>query len=1320
MATILLSAAGAAIGGSLGGSVLGLSATAIGRFAGATLGRAIDQRLLGPGSEVVETGRLDRLRLTGVGEGEPVAQVFGRMRVPGHVIWASAFEEHMSESGGGSGKGGPRAPTTRSYSYSVSLALALCEGEITSVGRVWADGVEIGAAELGMTVYTGAPDQGPDPLMEAIEGQGAVPAYRGTAYVVIEDLQLARFGNRVPQFTFEVMRPVQANAPGASHEMPWGIKGVALMPGSGEYALASSQVFREQPDGQAVAANVNTPSGESDMLTSLRALSAELPNCEATSLIVSWFGSDLRCAECEIRPKVEQTSLDGDNMPWESGGVSRAQAMQVPLLEGRPVYGGTPSDASVLEAIAALREAGQKVMFYPFILMDQMPGNALPDPWGEAEQARLPWRGRITTALAPGQPGTTDGTAQAEAEVAAFFGTASASDFTISAAGGVVYSGPDEWSLRRFILHNAALCAAAGGVEAFCIGSEMRALTQIRGANASFPAVAALRALAGEARALLGPDVLISYAADWSEYFGYAPQDGSGDRYFHLDPLWADPEIDFIGIDNYMRISDWRDGDDHADAHWGSLYNLEYLKANIAGGEGYDWYYASEQDRANQIRTPITDAAHSEPWVHRYKDIANWWRNPHYERVNGTRAHAPTVWVPESKPIWFTEIGCAAIDKGTNQPNKFLDPKSSESRMPNHSSGERDELMQLLYLRAMSDYWSDPANNPRSQVYDAPMITTSRSFVWAWDARPYPFFPARDDVWSDGANYAHGHWITGRSAGRSLAGLVAEICQRAGLAPTDFNVENLHGYVRGYAIAQPGDARAALQPLMLAHGFDAVEREGVLHFLTRLKPFPGRAAPVLAADELVESDEVDGGLEIRRAGEAELAGRVRLRFMEADGDFEVQAEEAVMADEATHAVSESELALSLTRAEAQGMVRRWLRDARIARETARLALPLSRLAIGAGDLVRLPVGSGAPLYRIDRVETAAGQLLEAARVEPEPARQPRFARGTGHSNAAPATAAATRVAGVFLDLPLIRGDEAPHAPYLAIGATPWRGDVALYSATDDEGFRLNTVIGQPALMGITQTPLNAASAGQIDRGPGLEVRLLGANARLESISTAALLGGANLMAIGHENNPDHWELLQFRDAHLLPSGNYRLSHRLRGQAGSDGIMPQQWPTGARVVMLGAQTPRQITLSAQARGVARRYRFGWAGKGYEDPSYREQTHAFNGNGQRPYRPCHLRAKPDGTGGLTLTWIRRTRIEGDGWQGIEVPLGEESEAYLVQVWAQQTLLRETVCASPNWHYPASQRAQDLAAGAQEIRVAQISANFGPGPAARLTPQ
>ncbi|MEZ5884820.1 MAG: glycoside hydrolase TIM-barrel-like domain-containing protein [Paracoccaceae bacterium] len=113
------------------------------------------------------------------------------------------------------------------------------------------------------------------------------------------------------------------------------------------------------------------------------------------------------------------------------------------------------------------------------------------------------------------------------------------------------YHGPAEWSLRRFVLHYAHLCAMAGRVDAIQLGNARADADP--GANDSFPAVAQLVQLAADVRAILGPECKIGYAADWSEYFGYQP--GNGDRFFHLDPLWASPDVDFVGIDNYMPLS---------------------------------------------------------------------------------------------------------------------------------------------------------------------------------------------------------------------------------------------------------------------------------------------------------------------------------------------------------------------------------------------------------------------------------------------------------------------------------------------------------------------------------------------------------------------------------------------------------------------------------------------------------------------------------------------------------------------------------------------------------------------------------------------
>ncbi len=1300
MATIVLSAAGMALGGSVGGSVLGLSAATLGRAAGAALGRSIDARLLGSGSDPVETGRVDRFRLTGAGEGAAVAQLHGVMRLAGQVIWASPFEEHSDTSGGG--KGAPSRPKTTSFSYSVSLAVALCEGPITRVGRIWADGVEIGRDSVSMRVYEGGPAQRPDPKIEAVEGVGMVPGYRGIAYVVIEDLDLGRFGNRVPQLSFEVFRPSAEIDPAAPDDLAHLLRGVALIPGTGEYALATRPLHLSPDFAVRQSANLHTPSGQSDMMESLDALTEELPNCDSVSLVVSWFGDDLRAGHCTVRPKAEQGDLDAEGMRWQVSGLSRGAARLVPRVDGRSVYGGTPADASVIEAIREMNDRGLKVVFYPFILMDQLAGNGLPDPYGRAEQPALPWRGRITTGLAPGQPGTSDRSAAAEAEVAALFGSAAPGDFSAS-DDGPVYHGPEDWGLRRFTLHCAHLCAQAGGVDAFCIGSELRGVTTIRGAGDSFPAVEALRALAADVRAVLGADTRISYAADWSEYHGYQP--GGGTKHFHLDPLWADPEIDFIGIDNYMPLSDWRDGAAHLDAGWGSIYDLDYLTGNVAGGEGYDWYYASEQDRAGQIRSPITDEAESEPWVWRYKDLKGWWGHLHYDRIDGVRGSAPTAWQPRSKPIWFTEIGCAAVDRGTNQPNKFLDPKSSESSLPHHSRGYRDDFIQMQYLRAIHRHFADPAENPVSEVYAAPMVDTARMLVWAWDARPHPWFPADAETWSDGDNWARGHWLTGRSSARPLSAVVEEICGRAGVTRVD--TSHLWGLVRGYVVEETGSARAALQPLMLAYGFDAIERDGVLVFRSR----DGLPVASLDPERLVEIEPGAPVLEIGRAAEAELAGRVRIGFVETSGDYEVASAEAVFPGDAAPTVSRSDLPLALTRAEALRIAERWLAEARLARETAEFALPPSCMGLGAGDVVLMHQGGGCGAWRIDRVEQTGSLAIEAVRVEPglyqphEAAEDPTPARPV---------LPPMPVEAVFLDLPLLTGDEVPHAPHFAATARPWPGTVALLGAPGDADYRLKLTQPQAATIGTTLGPLAAARAGIWDRGPALRVRL--ARGRLASASPDDVLAGANVVAIG-SGDDDLWEVFQFAEAELVAPGVYDLRQRLRGQAGTDGVLPPVWPAGSRLVLLDG-VPQQIELPDSARGLERHYRFGPARRPIDDPSYRYRVRGFDGIGLRPYSVCHLKAGIDQQGLVGVSWIRRSRIGGDSWSGREVPLSEAEERYLVRVTKGGLLRREAEVTAPRWNYDAAQRAADDVAGDFEVEVSQLSEAFGPGPVSTVT--
>jgi hypothetical protein len=1300
MATIVLSAVGASLGAGFGGSVLGLSGAVIGRAVGATIGRVIDQRLMGSGSRAVETGKVDRFRLSGASEGAPIGNVWGRMRIAGQIVWASRFLDQTTTSSSG-GKGAPSQPKVTEHHYSVSLAIALCEGEIARVGRIWADGIEISLSDVTMRVYSGAEDQLPDPKIEAVEGAGQAPAYRGLAYVVFEDLPLAPYGNRVPQFSFEVFRPAQGAGLSGVPDLTTAIQGVALIPGTGEYALATTPVHYSQGLGRNVTANVHVPGGRTDLTVSLKALGEELPNCGSVSVVVSWFGDDLRCGQCSLRPKVEDTAFDGVGMPWRAGGIARAQAQEVVKDGGKPVYGGTPADAAVIEAIRALGTQGKSTVFYPFILMEQLAANGRTDPWtGAADQPALPWRGRITLSLAPARQGSVDGTAAADAEVAAFFGTALPGHFS-HATGKVTYTGPTEWSYRRFILHYAHLCALAGGVGAFCIGSELRGLTQIRGAGGGFPAVAALRQLAADVRTILGPATKIGYAADWSEYAGY--QDGTGDLYYHLDPLWADANIDFVGIDNYMPLSDWRDGTDHADAGWGAIYDIDYLKSNIAGGEGYDWYYASDQERDAQIRTTIVDGTFGEDWVWRIKDIRSWWENTHHDRIGGTRGPR-TDWVPASKPIWFTEFGCAAVDKGTNQPNRFLDPKSSESGLPVYSNGRRDDLIQMQYLRAVVDYWQDPANNPTSGVYGEPMVDMSRAHVWAWDARPFPQFPGNRNLWADGENYARGHWLNGRATAQPLANVVAELCESSGAVAVD--VSGLYGVVRGYMRAENGAGRGALQPLMLAYGFDAIERDGELRFRMR----DGIADVSIGPDDLAVTEETDGWIETQRATDAETIGRVRLGYVEAEGDYETRAVEALHPAGDLQSVSQSEFALALTQSEAQRIAERWLTESRIARDGARLALPPSLGHVGPGDVIAVGPDSRR-LYRIDRAEQAGAIGLEAVRVEPAvyEASDEAEAQITPRSFVPP-----TPVLPLFLDLPLLTGDEVPHAPHLAEAASPWPGSVAVYASDQDAGYVLNRLVTAQSVIGVTETAMGPARSGVWDRSAPVRVRLSGG--ALSSVATTQLLNGANLIAVG-DGSSGNWELFQFADTALVAPDTYELSMLLRGQAGTEESGAAGWPVGSSVVLMNG-APQQITLSANERDLARHYRIGPSLRGYDDPSYTHLVEAFHGVGLRPYSPAHLRAATDTGGDLAVRWIRRTRSGGDSWSGLDVPLGEAYEAYLIRVVQGAAVLREVSVGQPQWTYSVSMMAADAVGSSFEIHVAQLSDTYGPGPFARIT--
>lgn len=144
--------------------------------------------------------------------------------------------------------------------------------------------------------YPGGEAQAVDPFIAARMGAANTPAYRGTAYVVFEELPLSSYGNRLTQLSFEVFRSL------ADPDTAEGLtRAVTMIPASGEFTYAT-QAIRKSSGGATQAENLNALSDTADMRVALDRLQAMAPAVESVSLVLAWFGDDLRAGTCSCAP----------------------------------------------------------------------------------------------------------------------------------------------------------------------------------------------------------------------------------------------------------------------------------------------------------------------------------------------------------------------------------------------------------------------------------------------------------------------------------------------------------------------------------------------------------------------------------------------------------------------------------------------------------------------------------------------------------------------------------------------------------------------------------------------------------------------------------------------------------------------------------------------------------------------------------------------------------------------------------------------------------------------------------------------------------
>jgi hypothetical protein len=382
-------------------------------------------------------------------------------------------------------------------------------------------------------------------------------------------------------------------------------------------------------------------------------------------------------------------------------------------------------------------------------------------------------------------------------------------------------------------------------------------------------------------------------------------------------------------------------------------------------------------------------------------------------------------------------------------------------------------------------------------------------------------------------------------------------------------------------------------------------------------------------------------------------------------------------------------------------------------------LPPSRLALDPCDVIALDHDGRRTEFRLISVGDAGARSIEARR-------QDRAVYDLPPGAARAATVARPVTFGVpevlFLDLPQLSDSLPAHQPLIAADAQPWPGEMAVFRSPALDGFSLLTSFGQRAKIGTLAADFHAGPVSRFDLGNALVIDL--ASSTLQSVTDIALFAGANVLAV--EATPGQWEIVHAGMAELIASGRYRLTRLLRGQRGTELTMANPALAGARVVILDT-TLAALPVAQADIGLPWNWRVGPASRPVSDASYTAATFTPTGVGLRPFSVSQVEQPwrtARITGDLTIRWIRRSRaLAADSWEAAEVPLAEDSEAYVVEILDGAIVRRTLTASTTSVLYTAAQQAFDwggaLGPGQSlAICIYQLSALIGRGAGRSVT--
>lgn len=557
-----------------------------------------------------------------------------------------------------------------------------------------------------------------------------------------------------------------------------------------------------------------------------------------------------------------------------------------------------------------------------------------------------------------------------------------------------------------------------------------------------------------------------------------------------------------------------------------------------------------------------------------------------------------------------------------------------------------------------------------------PVILTNYTSLAMYGIRPYPYsayvFGLASNPW-----LIKMPLVTGTTSSPvAVSEVLTDLSTRAALTTNDIDVTAIDTAINGYAISRRSPIRDVLSQLRQAYFFDAVESEGKIRFVPR-----GRAAvATITPDDCAAHEWTDTTVpavaEALRTRDDEMPAQIDVRYQDYNLEYGISSQYARRLVGQGHETVTLDLPFSISSTKARQVANVLLHDAWMERNQFTILTTRKFLHLDPGDPILVQDTAGLSRYmRVLSCEYHYPSLYRLHVVADDPSIYSFNYPGADPIFVGQTLDSPIPTYGAVLDLPLLRAaDNTPGVYVAACGYYDGWSGCTIYRTTDGTSYSKVLPLTAESRVGFARTVLAAPTHWETwDDTSTVDVWMLNGGIFAAADDLAVLNGTSNICMIGDE-------LIGFVNVEPLGSGVYRLSRLLRGRRGTEWACGSH-QAGDRVVFLSETTTRFVSIESTSLNALVTFKYVSLGRQLADTQ--PTTAYFQGRTLKPYAPVHITGSRDGSNNLTITWVRRTRIGGEWLDGVDVPVSEESERYVVEILNGTTVVR-TIESGDSYQY------------------------------------